>query len=51
MPGLSAWVNLLDYSTAVLPVMLVDKNIDVVDVGYTPKNQTDEKILKGCEFY
>jgi amidase len=49
MPGLSAWVNLLDYSTAVLPVTLADKNIDVVDVGYEPMNPTDEKVHKGCE--
>lgn len=42
-------MNLLDYSSAILPVTLVDKNIDVVDVGYTPKNPTDEKIRQGCE--
>ncbi|KAH6679332.1 amidase signature domain-containing protein [Halenospora varia] len=44
MPGLSAWVNLLDYSAAVLPVMMVDKGVDVVDVGYTPINGVDEKV-------
>ena len=49
MPGLSAFVNLLDYSTAVLPVTLVDKSIDAVDVGYKPLNPTDEKIHRGCE--
>ena len=49
VPGLSCWVNLLDYSCAVLPVMLADKNIDVADVGYEPKNPTDEKVLKACE--
>ncbi|KAE9380775.1 putative general amidase GmdA [Stipitochalara longipes BDJ] len=47
--GLSAWVNLLDYSSAILPVTLVDKNIDVVDVDYTPKNPTDEKIHRGYD--
>jgi amidase len=50
LPGLSAWVNLLDYSSIILPVTLVDKNIDIVDAGYTPKNPTDEKIHRGCEF-
>jgi amidase len=51
VPPASGWVNLLDYSAAVLPVTLVDKNIDVVDVGYQPRNPTDEKIYKGCEFF
>lgn len=50
MPGLSAWVNLLDYSAAVLPVMMVDKGVDVVDVGYTPINGVDEKVQMACEF-
>lgn len=49
MPGLSAWVNLLDYSTGVLPVTLADKNIDVVDAGYIPMNAADEKVYRGCK--
>jgi amidase len=47
--GLSVWVNFLDYSTSILPVTLVDKNVDVVDEGYTPMNSQDEKIHLGCE--
>ncbi|KAE8445125.1 hypothetical protein EG329_013727 [Mollisiaceae sp. DMI_Dod_QoI] len=42
--GLSAWVNMVDYTSAVLPVTLVDKSIDVVDEGYTPLNEHDEKV-------
>ncbi|TVY57764.1 Acetamidase, partial [Lachnellula suecica] len=49
MPGLSTWVNLLDYSAAVLPVMNVDKSIDVVDAGYTPINAQDEKVHLGYD--
>lgn len=49
MPGLSTWVNLLDYTAAVLPVTLVDKNIDVVDEGYKPLNDQDEKVFLACE--
>ncbi|TVY56326.1 Acetamidase [Lachnellula cervina] len=44
MPGFSTIVNILDYSTSVLPVTKVDKNIDVVDVGYVPLNAQDEKV-------
>jgi amidase len=50
MPGYSVWVNLLDYSAAVLPVTTVDKNIDVVDEGYKPLSEADEKVWQGCEF-
>ncbi|KAJ5040893.1 uncharacterized protein L3040_005452 [Drepanopeziza brunnea f. sp. 'multigermtubi'] len=39
----TVWVNLLDYSAAVLPVMTVDKTLDVVDQGYQPLNAQDKK--------
>ncbi len=48
LPGMTTWANLLDYSTTVLPVTLVDKNIDVVDPGYKPLSAIDEKIQKAC---
>jgi hypothetical protein len=50
MPGYSVWVNLLDYSTAVLPVTTVDKSVDVVDDGYKPISETDKKVWESCEF-
>jgi len=50
MAGNSVWVNLLDYSAAVLPVTLADKNIDVIETGYTPLNGQDEKVHQACEF-
>ena len=50
MPGYSTWVNLLDYSAAVLPVTTVDKSVDVVDEGYKPISAADEKVWKSCEF-
>lgn len=45
------WVNLLDYSAAVLPVTTVDKSVDVVDEGYKPMSEADVKVWKGCEFF
>jgi hypothetical protein len=48
-PGYSVWVNLLDYSAAVLPVTTVDKSVDVVDEGYKPISAMDEKVWKSCE--
>jgi amidase len=50
MPGMSTWVNLLDYSAAVLPVTVADKNIDVKDMSYKPMNAQDEKVYQSCEF-
>ncbi|KAM0167577.1 hypothetical protein ACHAQE_000471 [Botrytis cinerea] len=42
----STFVNLLDYSAAILPVTTVDKNVDVFDTGYKPLNAEDEKVWK-----
>ncbi|KAB8293877.1 hypothetical protein EYC80_009356 [Monilinia laxa] len=42
----STFVNLLDYSAAILPVTTVDKNIDLFDHEYTPLNAEDEKVWK-----
>ena len=43
------WVNILDYTAAVLPVTTVDKRVDIVDKGYKPISATDEKVWKSCE--
>lgn len=51
LPGMTTWVNLLDYSTTVLPVTLVDKKIDVVNPEYKPLSAIDEKIQKACGFF
>jgi amidase len=50
MPGLSAWVNMLDYTAAVLPVTLADKNIDAFDKNYKPISGQDEKVYLGCKY-
>ncbi len=50
-PGYTVWVNLLDYSAAVLPITTVDKTVDIVDEGYQPINDVDEKIWKSCKFH
>lgn len=47
--GMSTWVNLLDYSAAVLPVTLADKTIDVQDLTYKPMNPQDDKIYQAYD--
>lgn len=42
--GYSTWVNLLDYTSVVVPVTNVDKNLDKKDEKYTPLNETDKSI-------
>ncbi len=44
------FVNLLDYSTGVVPVTTADKTIDVVDKDYIPLNEQDEILYKACEY-
>lgn len=47
--GMSVWVNLLDYTAAVLPVTKVDKTIDVVDTNYKPLSDLDKKVQDTCK--
>lgn len=47
--GYTAIFNLLDYSTCILPVTTVDKGTDVVDEGYEPLNEQDERVYKSCK--
>ncbi|KAK6003039.1 hypothetical protein QM012_000884 [Aureobasidium pullulans] len=39
----SVWVNVLDYSSAIVPVTKVDKNVDKAYTDYQPVSETDEK--------
>jgi len=41
--GYTEIVNLLDYSTAVIPVTRADKSIDIIDPNYKPLNPLDKK--------
>ena len=41
---------MLDYTSAILPVTVCDKSIDVIDVGYVPLNKEDEKVQRACEY-
>ncbi|KAF2149438.1 amidase [Myriangium duriaei CBS 260.36] len=41
--GYGFWVNLLDYSSVVVPVLKADKTIDKVDKTYKPLNDDDKK--------
>jgi amidase len=40
--GYSTWVNLLDYTSVVVPVLRVDKSIDKVDRDYKPLSEIDK---------
>ncbi|KAK3711437.1 hypothetical protein LTR37_009616 [Vermiconidia calcicola] len=41
--GYSSWVNMLDYTSVVVPVTLVDKNVDKKMENFTPIDETDQK--------
>ncbi|OJD17194.1 hypothetical protein AJ78_02687 [Emergomyces pasteurianus Ep9510] len=40
----TSFVNVLDYSSIVIPVTIADKTVDIVDAGYTPLNDLDKAI-------
>lgn len=47
--GLATWVNVLDYSAAILPVTNADKSVDKIDEGYVPISELDEKVHRSCK--
>jgi amidase len=47
--GYSTWVNVLDYTSVVVPVTNVDKSVDKVDEGYTPIDDIDRKVYESCK--
>ena len=49
MLGYTMIVNLLDYTASSIPVTTADKSVDVVDPGFKPLNELDEKVMKTCE--
>jgi hypothetical protein len=42
-------INLLDYSTVVIPVTKADKNLDVADNGFTPLSDFDAQNWEACK--
>jgi amidase len=49
--GYTTWVNLLDYTSVVLPVTNVKKDLDPVDTGYEPRNEVDKSCYESCELF
>lgn len=48
--GYTTWVNVLDYTSVVVPVLEVDRSVDGVDGGYEALDETDRKVQESCEF-
>ncbi|KAL9131643.1 MAG: hypothetical protein Q9217_000454 [Psora testacea] len=47
--GYTAIVNTLDYTSCVIPVMSVDKNVDIVDQESKAVNELDKQIFEDCK--
>jgi amidase len=47
--GYSTFVNVLDYTSVVVPVTNADKNVDKVDEGYSPISDADKKVFESCK--
>ena len=48
--GYASVINLLDWTSVVVPVTLADKDVDKMVVDYTPLNNIDRAVYKECEF-
>jgi amidase len=47
--GYSTFVNILDYTSVVVPVTTVDSSVDKVDEGYVPIDDLDKCIHESCK--
>jgi amidase len=48
--GYSTFVNVLDYTSVVVPVTNVDKSVDKKDEGYEPISEADKKAFESCKW-
>lgn len=48
--GYSAWVNMLDYTSVVVPVTNVDKSVDKKYESFKAIDETDQKTQDTCKF-
>jgi amidase len=47
--GYTTWVNLLDYTSVVVPITNVDKALDPKDSDYKPLNEEDRVCFESCK--
>lgn len=47
--GYATVINVLDFTSVVVPVTFADKNIDVKTAGFTPLTDLDATVQEGCE--
>lgn len=47
--GYSSIINVLDYTSCVIPVTKADKSIDVVDKNFTPMSDMDRDVASSCK--
>lgn len=47
--GYSTFVNLLDYTSCVIPVTTVDQKVDVIDKDFKPISEQDQGVWDSCE--
>jgi amidase len=46
--GYTTFVNVLDYTSVVIPVTKADRNVDRESMGYKPLNGADEVVQANC---
>jgi amidase len=48
--GYSTWVNVLDYTSVVVPITNVDKSVDVRDASFKAMSDDDQRIQDDCKY-
>lgn len=48
--GYTLWVNLLDYTSVVVPVTMASKELDPVDKDFKAANQDDQDAHDSCKW-
>lgn len=48
--GYASAINLLDFTSVVVPVTFADKNIDKKNAGFSPLSDMDKTVQAECEF-
>ena len=48
--GYSTFVNILDYSSCVIPITTADKEVDIINKDFKPLNHIDKRVSGLCKY-
>ena len=48
--GYSTFINLLDYSSCVIPITTANKEVDIINKDFQPLNDIDRRVCSLCKY-